>query len=342
MHTDKPFKTIDEQIQLLKKRKLVFLNEETAKNALSRYGYYEIINGYKDPFLIEKGNDEKGFRDGTTFEHIYALYTLDKDISRDLLRALEDFEQTFKQSVAYIVSAEISELNTRYCATSHFNTGKTYGTDRHGKLRCDRKNLLRNFKKLIISNKEPFHHYVIHHGNIPPWIIVKGLTFGQILYWYRLSKPKIRHDIIFRLIGIDPLLIGDSPRNQFYQLYGDIFALYLSYRNLTAHGGRVYNHRSKKYRMRKNAILYNSERIQLTNKEFNEGKYRSSIGLVIYTLKLFDNDSPAKLAYVWILAELKNYLKKYPEDKDYLIEAMEFDIFPNLEHDLNNDTLKGW
>lgn len=74
-------------------KKLVFLSEETAKNALSRYGYYEIINGYKDPFLIEKCNDEKGFRDGTTFEHIYALYTLDKDISRDLLRALEDLSK---------------------------------------------------------------------------------------------------------------------------------------------------------------------------------------------------------------------------------------------------------
>lgn len=37
MKTDKPFKTIDEQIKILKKRNLVFLNEETAKNALSRY-----------------------------------------------------------------------------------------------------------------------------------------------------------------------------------------------------------------------------------------------------------------------------------------------------------------
>lgn len=54
MRTDKPFKTIKEQIQILKSRNLIFLNEETAKNALSRYGYYEIINGYKDFFLIKK------------------------------------------------------------------------------------------------------------------------------------------------------------------------------------------------------------------------------------------------------------------------------------------------
>lgn len=215
MQIAKPFRTIDEQIQLLKKRNLIFLNEETAKNALSRYGYYEIINGYKDHFLIEKGNDEKGFKAGTTFEHIYALYTLDKDISRDLLRALEDFEQTFKQSLAYVVSDNISELDSRYCAVSHFNTGRTYGRDRNRILKCDRRNLLKKFDKLKRSNKEPFRHYINQYGNVPPWIMVKGLTFGQTLYWYRLSKPDIRHKIILRLLGINQSFIDNNSETNF-------------------------------------------------------------------------------------------------------------------------------
>lgn len=343
MITDKPFKTIKEQIQILKNRNLIFLNEETAKNALSRYGYYEIINGYKDHFLNEKGNDELGFKTGTTFEHIYALYSLDKDISRDLLKALEDFEQTFKQSLAYVISENISEIDSSYCAVSHFNTGKTYGRDRRGNLKCDRARLLKRFDKIKRTDNEPFHHYSANHNNIPPWIMVKGLTFGQFLYWYRLSKPTIRHKTILRLIGAQKIFSqNDQLLREFYQLYGDIFALYLSYRNLTAHGGRVFNNRSKKHALRKSPILYNSDRINVSNRAFNKGKYRSSIGMVIYTLGLFDNSQPAYYAYVWILAELKNYLKKYPEDKDYLIKSMEFDIFPNLEYDLNHEDIKAF
>ena len=52
MKTDKPFKTIDEQMELLNSRNLTFKNPETVKSSLIKYGYYEIINGYKDNFLI--------------------------------------------------------------------------------------------------------------------------------------------------------------------------------------------------------------------------------------------------------------------------------------------------
>ena len=41
MQTDKPFKTIDEQINILKsERNLTINNVEAAKDALQRYGYY--------------------------------------------------------------------------------------------------------------------------------------------------------------------------------------------------------------------------------------------------------------------------------------------------------------
>ncbi len=49
----KPFKTLDEQLAILEARGLVFSDKENAKKKLSFYGYYEIINGYKD-FLLEK------------------------------------------------------------------------------------------------------------------------------------------------------------------------------------------------------------------------------------------------------------------------------------------------
>lgn len=70
---DKPFKTVGQQIDLLnEQRNLNIQNMEAAKNALKRYGYYEIINGYKEPFLVDADNDDTGYLSEANFEHIFA------------------------------------------------------------------------------------------------------------------------------------------------------------------------------------------------------------------------------------------------------------------------------
>ena len=52
MATDKPFKNIEEQLDILTHRGLRILNMNAAAKLLTDYEYYEIINGYKYPFLI--------------------------------------------------------------------------------------------------------------------------------------------------------------------------------------------------------------------------------------------------------------------------------------------------
>lgn len=46
----KPFKTIDEQIEILKNRNLIIDNEDVAKKTLQSLSYYKIVNGYQNPF----------------------------------------------------------------------------------------------------------------------------------------------------------------------------------------------------------------------------------------------------------------------------------------------------
>lgn len=50
---DKPFKTYDEQIEYLKSiYKLEITNNKFAKYALSTFSYYDLINGYKELFMV--------------------------------------------------------------------------------------------------------------------------------------------------------------------------------------------------------------------------------------------------------------------------------------------------
>ena len=47
---DKPFKTIGEQLEILASRGVTITPD--AEEALLREGYYSIVNGYKDLYLI--------------------------------------------------------------------------------------------------------------------------------------------------------------------------------------------------------------------------------------------------------------------------------------------------
>lgn len=105
---EKKFKTFDQQIEILKSRNLKFGSEETAINALKRYGYYSIINGYKDLYISEVDGKEI-YKDGTTFEQIYSLYEMDKKICSAIVKTMLKVEDRLKTATAYVIAETFSE-----------------------------------------------------------------------------------------------------------------------------------------------------------------------------------------------------------------------------------------
>ena len=70
----KIFKTIDEQIEILRSKGMVFEDYDKAREILLRENYF-FLNGYRSPFLM---NGTKRFIEGTTFEELYSLFTFDR------------------------------------------------------------------------------------------------------------------------------------------------------------------------------------------------------------------------------------------------------------------------
>ena len=62
---EKNFKTIDEQIEILKEKNLIIEDEETAKEILLRENYFFLM-GYRHVFMIS--SKERKFIPGTTFQ----------------------------------------------------------------------------------------------------------------------------------------------------------------------------------------------------------------------------------------------------------------------------------
>lgn len=82
---EKLFKEPEEQITILEEeRNLTIDDKERAISLLTRINYYNLINGYKRPFIDHEKTREKNsdwYRDGVNLKDLYSLYKFDKNIS---------------------------------------------------------------------------------------------------------------------------------------------------------------------------------------------------------------------------------------------------------------------
>ena len=73
---EKNFKTIEEQMEILKDKGLIIEDEITARETLLRENYFFLM-GYRHPFM--KSSKERKFISGTTFNEVYSLFLFDRD-----------------------------------------------------------------------------------------------------------------------------------------------------------------------------------------------------------------------------------------------------------------------
>lgn len=93
----KPFKTIDEQYDLLLSRGLSFTNEEKAKQYLLNNNYYNVINCYAKFFM----NEQDKFLSGTNFDEITHIHFFDKELKSVLFKYIIEAEKHLKSIIAY-------------------------------------------------------------------------------------------------------------------------------------------------------------------------------------------------------------------------------------------------
>lgn len=319
---DKIFKTIEEQVQILESRNLLFLDRNAASQSLQKFGYYEIINGYKDIFLNDPTDDSAGYKPNITFEHIFNLYNLDKTIRNEIRSVLDDFELILKQNLSYVIAENISEQHSVYTDKSNFSSGKLHKYKERET--TDRDTLLKEFKKATYSKEEPFNFYIKTHANIPPWIMVKNFSFGNTIYWYKLSDSTIKDKIVARMFGIPYDFFNTlNPPFNLTNLFGDLLNLYLDYRNACSHGKRIYNMRSKKLIRTYSPVLYDTNSLKVSKTQFNNGQMRSSLGILIESMSLFRETQLSSTALVTVAYVLEKYFEKFPDDLDFLLPSIE-------------------
>ena len=218
----KEFRTLDEQIDILRNKGLTINNEEQTKEVLLKENYF-FINGYRN-ILYTK---DRKFIKGTTFEELYSVFLFDRTSRNILFKNLLIIENNIKSVISYQLSKKYGYKEADYLKPSNFNQNFI---DSRRVI-----DVINKMKRQIRVNGDKHTatlHYMSKYGYVPLWILVKVLSFGLINELYGILKEEDKKEIA-DIYNLDPETL---------KVYLSLLA---NYRNLCAHEDIVYEHRTQ-------------------------------------------------------------------------------------------------
>ncbi len=221
----KEFKTIDEQLEILRNKGLIIEDELSAKEILLRENYFFLM-GYRHLFI--KSAREKVFIPGTTFDELYSLFEFDRNFRNIIFKNVLVIENQLKSITSYQLSKKYGYREKDYLNIKNFTD------DREKSRRV--KDIIDKMKRQIRINAGSHNatmHYMNNYGYIPLWVLVKVLSFGIVCELYTILKKEDKIEIA-DIFGTTPAILEDT------------LTILSNYRNLCAHEDIVFEHHTER------------------------------------------------------------------------------------------------
>ena len=279
---EKKFKTLDEQVDILRHKGLIINDERYAKDVLLRENYF-FLNGYRHLFV----NKDKTFKEGTTFEELYSLFLFDRSLRNIIFKYLLVIENNLKSVFSYQLSKKYGYKEKDYLKNHNFTTAP----EKQAQLN----DLLRKMKRQIRVNGSQHtatQHYASNYGYIPLWILVKVLSFGIISELYQVLKIEDQKEIA-DIYGIE------------YETLIVYLPILANYRNLCAHEDILYENKTQK--AIDDTVYHKLLKIEKIEDEYAKGKY-DLFALVIIIKQLLKPEEFKNMSYeIENIVETLNY-----------------------------------
>lgn len=190
MPITKEFKTIEQQISVLEARKLKFKNKKKAANILSKYNYFDIINGF-ETILLQPGTVKKEYKN-VYFEDFRDLYKFDMKLKKQTLFKVFDIESRMRTSISYhFASVHCNTLaaTMNYIDRSYYQAPNPTDTYLVNKFKSfDLFRTTQYNKKTGAVTRESFidglkreKPYVGQYTDPPFWVVIKSLPLGAFI-----------------------------------------------------------------------------------------------------------------------------------------------------------------
>lgn len=242
---NKTFKTLDEQIEILQSKGLIVDDIEKTKEILLRENYF-FVSGYRHLFL--RSPESHKFIPETNFREMYALFNFDRQLRNIIFKNILIIENNIKSVIAYNLSKSFGITEKNYLNSKNF----THDPDKARQVN----DLIKKMKRQIRVNgggHAATSHYISNYGYIPPWIVVKVLSFGIVSELYGILKVENQKEIA-EIFNVN------------YQDLSSYLTILSNYRNLCAHEDVVFEHRAQK-------PIYDTKYHQLLDIPVMDGEY---------------------------------------------------------------------
>ncbi|MFQ7077116.1 MAG: Abi family protein [Christensenellaceae bacterium] len=240
---EKVYLTYEQQIEKLKRDGLIVPDEREAKRRLKWEGYYNFAVGYNRLFK----DDKKRYIRGTRFDHIEALYDFDKHLRGIVYEYTQAVECNIKALVA-------DTFNKRYGVTNAPISRRKILPPRRrkGKRALADFHLQRASRGQLKEDAKSYRDYIAHnarvYGHVPLWALISSLSFGNTSKFLKLMKGTDRAEIA------EEYGLGSSELCNMTEML-------VGYRNIAAHGERVFCARLPAVRLTEKLPIFRSLQI---------------------------------------------------------------------------------
>lgn len=266
MASNKVFKNLDEQIEILKDKGLIISDEVYSREILLRENYFFLM-GYRHIFI--RHDSSRKFKEGTTFEELYSLFVFDRMFRNIIFKNILIVENNYKSIFSYTLSKNYGYKEKDYLNAKNFDNDKLKQRQINDLIRKVKRQFRVNGKSHGATS-----HYMDNYGYIPFWIGIKVISFGLMSEMFSILKHNDKNDIA----GIYHL------ESEEMEIYLPILA---NYRNLCAHEDIVFDHFTQ--RMIPDNKYHNLLNIDKTNGEYVYGK-NDIFALVIILKRMLSSD----------------------------------------------------
>ena len=214
MEYRKPPLTFQQQVELLKSRRLVVDDEAKALEFLQSVNYYQ-LSAYFLPFQSQKDV----FDPGTRFDDIIRLHEFDARLRLLITEMLTWIEISARTQIAY-------RLSHRYGPFGYLDCRNFY-------IRFNHLGWLRKVRECIARSHETFvKHFQDKYPSktdLPIWMVCETISFGQVSQLFRGMSKHDRQAIAQAHFRVDQMVLVSW-------LHALVYV-----RNLCAHHSRIWN-----------------------------------------------------------------------------------------------------
>ena len=223
----KPFKSVDDQISILRERGMEIHDLEFARSVLREIGYYR-LSGYSYPYRAVQAEAallSDNFIEGTTIEKVVKLYRYDQE-----LRAVTGLQLAKIEIVLRVmISHELGRVDP-YIHLSPHKLGKKAWDKVNVRPTEQYSEWLDKYSLSVVrSNEDSVIHYKKKYDAIlPVWVAVHVLDWGGLRLLYGFARDEQRKAIA------QQLNISESQLSSWLHCLNEV-------RNVCAHHGRLYS-----------------------------------------------------------------------------------------------------